>query len=182
LSGWIEQFESDLREQFDAGPKIVTLATVDGDQPDARIIVLRQLTGEGDIVFTSDARSGKNAQLQANPNATIVAWLPKLKRQCRLQGRIEILEAADTRRRQKWESSSDASRTMFFWPPPGSEFNAATSNAPEKITANAAMPDSFSVLVFHPLLVDTLDLTTQPHTRTRWSIHADEWRSIRINP
>ncbi len=67
------------------------LATRDGDEADARTVVLREVDAERrQLVVYTDARSPKVAQLQAFPLATLVAWCPSLGWQLRLKVRSSL--------------------------------------------------------------------------------------------
>jgi pyridoxamine 5'-phosphate oxidase len=177
---WIGELETDFREAFDQRPRIVTLATIARDRPDARSIVVRKLNADGSMLFTSDYRSGKNAQLRANPRATLVIWLAPTQRQYRVHGHVEVLNETDPVRAEFWEKSSDESRTMFFWPEPGLDFDPS-AELPAPVNAAYPMPASFAVMRFCPEQADTLDLKPNPHRRERWTLDHGKWSSVRVN-
>jgi PPOX class probable FMN-dependent enzyme len=177
---WITDLETDFAKEFDGGPRIVTLATLAGDRPDARSVVVRDFLPDGSVLFTSDSRSEKNDQIRASPHAAIVIWLPKLKRQYRIHGSVEILDASNPVLTKHWEKLSNASRETFFWPPPGSPFVGA-SDCSTATPADVTIPASFSVLILHPTQVDALDLNGRPHLRARWAHVGAGWSADRIN-
>ncbi len=73
------------------GWRTPTLATRDGDGVDARTVVLRDANPAAkSLVFYTDGRSPKVAQLAAQPIATLVCWCPKLSWQLRLRCRVEV--------------------------------------------------------------------------------------------
>lgn len=64
----------------------MVLATSDGAEPDARTVVLRGVDrARGELLFYSDARSRKVAQMARQPRACLVAWSPRLQWQLRLR-------------------------------------------------------------------------------------------------
>ncbi len=69
-------------------PEAMTVATVDAEgRPDARIVLVRGVDPDG-VVFFTNHRSAKGAQLSANPNVSAVfGWLG-LHRQVRVRGRL----------------------------------------------------------------------------------------------
>lgn len=69
------------------------LATLGLDQhPNARTVVLRQARQPTDeLVFFTDGRSPKVAELQAQPQATLVFWSPQLRWQLRVSARLQAL-------------------------------------------------------------------------------------------
>lgn len=67
------------------------LATVDGELPDARTVVLREVDATARrIALYSDARAAKIAQLSAQPRATLLLWSRRLGWQLRLRLLVEV--------------------------------------------------------------------------------------------
>ena len=177
---WLTALRSDL--DADHGGRIATLATVDGIRPQARSVVVRGLGDDGSITITSDGRSAKNAQLRANPAATVLFWMAKVKRQYRLPGAVAILATADPRRAAQWAAMGDAARALFAWPSPGQPRDDAAP-FPPAVPATAPMPASFEVLVLTPAEVETLDLGQTPHLRRRWTPAGGfTWDCVTLNP
>lgn len=72
-------------------PTAMVLATVDAeDQPDARILLLKEISRKGFVFYTTYS-STKGRQLQQNPAATILFYWPKSARQVRIRGTVEML-------------------------------------------------------------------------------------------
>ena len=184
MPDWIEALRADLDD--DHGGRIVTLATVDGSgdaaTADARCVVVRGLGSDGTVTVTSDARSDKNAQVRANPSATAVFWLSKVKRQYRVRGTVAALGVDDPHRQSQWAALGDAARALFAWPPPGRP-RADGAAFPPTVPAAALMPPSFEVLVLTPARVETLDLGQTPHLRRRWTPAGGfGWDAVTVNP
>lgn len=67
------------------------LATRAGEGADARTLVLRELDPEARLLlFYTDARSHKAAQVAQHPEGTIVAWCAALSWQLRMRVRLEL--------------------------------------------------------------------------------------------
>ncbi len=71
--------------------RVMGLATVAGDRADLRSVVLREVHAENrELVFFTDARSPKVAQIGARPLATVLAWSEPLGWQLRLRVRLTV--------------------------------------------------------------------------------------------
>lgn len=72
----------------------VATATPDG-RPAARMVLLRGHDERGFVFFTNyDSRKGH--ELTANPRAALVFWWDPLQRQVRIEGRVEVVTAAES--------------------------------------------------------------------------------------
>lgn len=176
---WITRFCNAISNDV-ARPLVLALATVDAEgNPQVRHVVCRRFDDrDGSLWFTSDARSAKMAELERHPLAAAVCWLAESRQQFRFNGAVTICRDASKRTRL-WESLKPETRATFTWPAPGGAFDAAASFA--KTSDAAVPPDTFSVLVQRPTVVEHLDLTTHPHRRRRWRAD-DGWRCRELNP
>ncbi len=173
---WLSELRNALAREFADRPIIGVLATVSPEQTAAgRCVVLRELTDSGGLVFTTDARSEKVEHLSANPSAECVFWLPTLRLQFRIGGEAAIDTAS---RSVLWAKLSPATQATFFGPPPGVRKGSAS---PDTKPSLADPPACFSVLVLTPDRAESLDLTTDPHTRVEFSEKAG-WQPVAINP
>src|SRR6185503_2432981 len=79
-------------------PNAMTLATATpGGQPSARIVLLKSVDARGYGFFT-DYRSRKAADLETNPQATLLfAWL-ELERQVRIEGTVSRMPSDESER------------------------------------------------------------------------------------
>jgi PPOX class probable FMN-dependent enzyme len=178
---WLTPLRTDLDAELGRAPKVATLATVRGTHAEARSVVVRHIADDGSLAFTSDARSDKNAELRANPSATLLFWLPKTRRQYRLAGTVAILAPADPRRAPQWQRMTDGARALFLWPPPGQPRDD-TAPFPPAVPATEPVPPTFDVLVLTPMRVETLDLNPTPHLRCRWTPGDAGWTAATLNP
>ncbi|AMV70968.1 Pyridoxine/pyridoxamine 5'-phosphate oxidase [Desulfuromonas sp. DDH964] len=94
----IRQFRCWLAEAEGAGvapPHGMTLATANRQgEPAARVVLLRGVDERG-FVFYSNYRSRKGEELAQNPQAALLFYWPELVRQVRVEGRVELLTAAE---------------------------------------------------------------------------------------
>lgn len=71
-----------------------TIATCEGDQPRARIIMTYRADADG-IVFMTGSGKDFNHQLLANPKAELCYYDPEKVRTLRITGRVEVLPDED---------------------------------------------------------------------------------------
>jgi pyridoxamine 5'-phosphate oxidase len=91
LSWLDEAVHADLPE-----PNAMTLATATPDgHPSARMVLLKGADDHG-LVFFTDSRSRKGAELAANPHAALVFWWAELERQVRIVGLTEPIAGAQS--------------------------------------------------------------------------------------
>ena len=118
----ITLFQDWLQEAVDAGlkdPTAMTVATVDADGPDARMLLLKGCDERGFVFFTN-MESPKARALRTNPRAALCFYWTQLDRQVRIRGCAAVVsdEEADayfaTRPRLSQISAwaSKQSRTM----------------------------------------------------------------------
>jgi pyridoxamine 5'-phosphate oxidase len=68
-------------------PHTMTLATADErGQPSSRVLICKDVDGEGRWHFASSAASGKGRDLAVNPAAALSFWWPQQGRQIRVRG------------------------------------------------------------------------------------------------
>jgi hypothetical protein len=107
-----------------------------------------------------------------------VFWLASQRLQYRLRGPAIPTKRLNT---QLWPGLSDATRAMFFWPPPGDARVEGMGEFPREVMADVKPPESFEVIVFLPMEVERLDLNPHPHDRRRWAL-AHDWAEQAVNP
>ena len=76
-------------------PEAIALATADRrGRPSVRYVLLKHVDERGFVFFT-DGRSRKGRELAANPEAALACYWDVLGRQVRVEGRVEIVGAAE---------------------------------------------------------------------------------------
>lgn len=106
-------------------PNAMTLATVAGGQPSARVVLLKGVDARG-FVFYTNYCSRKGREIGGDPHAALVFFWPALERQVRVEGRAETLEAA-------------ASDAYFASRPRASQLGAWASPQSEAVADRAAL-------------------------------------------
>jgi pyridoxamine 5'-phosphate oxidase len=95
----ITQFRAWFAEAQAAGlpqAEAMALATATPDgRPSARMVLLRGLDERGFVFFTN-YEGRKGAELGANPRAALVFYWYGLDRQVRVEGRVEVMSAAES--------------------------------------------------------------------------------------
>jgi pyridoxamine 5'-phosphate oxidase len=89
---WFNEAEAAQITEINA----MTLATVDnGNQPHARIVLLKGLDAQGFVFFTN-YDSAKGNEIDTNPNAALVFFWKELERQVRIEGVFEKIPAIES--------------------------------------------------------------------------------------
>jgi PPOX class probable FMN-dependent enzyme len=171
---WLQIFRNALTAEWGTAPAIAALATVDETgHPHVRNVVCREITADGTIRITSDARSSKNRHIRANPHVELTLWLPARREQFRISAMASL--GMD---KKLWDQLPETTRATFFWPAPGQPRAAAEAFAPTPLTQP---PANFEVLLLTPQEVDHLELCITPHRRRRWRRNSD-WALEELNP
>jgi pyridoxamine 5'-phosphate oxidase len=75
-------------------PNAMSLCTVDAHgRPSARIVLLKEVDARGFVFYTNhDSRKGR--EIAAHPSAALLFFWPELERQVRIEGDVEVVDAA----------------------------------------------------------------------------------------
>ncbi len=125
FSQWFKQaLETNCDE-----PNAFVLSTVKGDQPRARVVLLKGID-EGKFLFYTNYDSAKGHEIEQNYKASMTfLWLP-LQRQVRIEGVFTKM-------------SAEQSDGYFKRRPRGSQLGAIASPQSEKIESRAALEELF---------------------------------------
>jgi len=181
---WLPTLRDALDLEWPHAPRVAALATVDENQrPRARSIVVREIDDAGLLHAVTDGRSDKTTQLRQTPFAELVFWLPTQRQQFRIAGRISVTTLVDNAPvvQRLWQSLTDASRALFYWPNPGHPLKTTAVDFPPAVPVTTPVPESFQILTLHPDHVDHLHLSPMPHRRTRYR-EQSAWQPEPINP
>jgi PPOX class probable FMN-dependent enzyme len=178
------------RNRSDVTSRYPQLATVrPNGRPANRTVVFRDFLADSNcLLFITDGRSDKIAQLASNRQAELCWYFTKTREQFRIGGTIDIVSAEDANaepgaiRHDLWERLSEKSKQQFVWPPPGHPRVAEGYDFVEDLD-EWAPPDTFAVLIFDPDAVDHLELKGTPQNRYQyWQLDNSDWDSQAINP
>ena len=85
---FLRWLEAAIRDAVPA-PHAMTLATADDQgRPSSRVLICKDVDGEGRWYFASGAASGKGRDLAVNPHAAVSFWWPQQGRQIRIRGAV----------------------------------------------------------------------------------------------
>ncbi len=128
----IGQFRSWMKEALEnkvSEPTAMVLSTSVNDQPDSRIVLLKEITEIGFVFFTN-YNSAKGQQINSNPNVSLNFFWHEMERQVRIKGLIEKL-------------SREASETYFKSRPRDSQLGACASNQSQEIESREKLEKQF---------------------------------------
>ncbi len=182
--------------------RYLQLATVRADAtPANRTVVFRGFLADTNVLmFISDRRSEKNAQIQQNPNAEVCWYFTKTREQFRLSGQLIVVSAetehshlADARK-DLWQKLSDSARLQFAWPQPKGERAEILAFSPPVPDAQLP-PATFCLLCLAVNRVDHLELRGEPQNRCIYEKNepdyphslveqsaAESWKMTPVNP
>lgn len=147
--------------------RLMALATVadgpGGPQAELRHVVVREAHAEAHaLVFFTDARSPKVAQMHAHPQGTLLAWSERLGWQLRLRVVLTVeTEGLGVSSRWARLKMSPAAHDYLSPLPPGTP--VADRFVPER-----ASRDHFSVVTARIEAIDWLELHADGHRRARF--------------
>ncbi len=153
--------------------RLMSLATVahDADGPDAdmRLVVLRECEREARrLVFFTDARSPKAAQIGAHPRATLLVWSRRLGWQLRLRCRLSI-ETSGLAVSSRWArlKMTPAAQDYLSPLPPGAPV--------ERFEPERGTREHFAVVSADVHRVDWLELHGDGHRRAVFGPDGARW-------
>jgi pyridoxamine 5'-phosphate oxidase len=170
--------------------RLVQLATVRQDgRPAIRTVVFRGFLDDvRRLAFTTDSRSAKRAEIEANPRGEICWYFPETREQFRIAGLLELVGPASTdpdlrrARADLWSVLSDETRASFTWPAPR-EPRDPSASLPSVSPSPDDPVENFLLMILTATEVDQLDLRGNPHHR--WLHEVDNhgrWTGREVNP
>ena len=155
------------------------LATVDAQgRPQARTVVLRQADRAAQtLVFFTDARSPKCAELRALPDAALLFWSPRLSWQLRagVHARV-ITEGPEVDAAWARVRSSPAAGDYLSARPPGDVLDDVQADVAGGGAPIAPGAHHLAVVRLAVQTLDWLELARTGHRRARVSGDKVEWR------
>ena len=157
-----------------------TLATIGPDGgPRARTLVLRAFDAERRTLrLHADARSGKVAELLAEPRCALHGYDPTAGTQLRLEGRATV-HGEDEVSAAAWAGSREMSRMCYaVQPGPGTPVEAPPA-APRDA---AAGEENFRAILLRFEVLEWLDLDAKGHRRARFDWHGGDMDATWLVP
>lgn len=180
---WWQQAINSHLEEVNA----MTLATASPEGiPDARIVLLKNITSEGFVFFTN-YDSAKGRQLIANPHAALVFFWKDLERQVRIKGTVHKASAAES---DLYFRSRPAGSRIGAWSSPQSQVIASRAileenEAKYKATFGEAIPrpEHWGGFVVTPISVEFWQgRPSRLHDRIRYTRENQGWKINRLAP
>jgi hypothetical protein len=150
--------------------RTMTLATVEDGVAQARSVVLREVQPDRrELVFYTDARSAKVAQMQAQPLGTLLCWSKTLSWQLRLRVTLQV-QTAGLQVSSRWArlKLTPAAQDYLSPLPPGTPVTERYE--PERATRN-----HFAVVTAKVQTADWLELHADGHRRALFSPGSAQW-------
>lgn len=186
--GLLAQWVDDALAAGEPEPTAVTLATVDEEgRPQARIVLLKEISPEGLVVFTS-YDSAKGQELAARPVASASFWWPVQIRQVRAVGVVTKLSREAS---EAYFAKRPRASQLEAW---ASEQSAPVASRADLVAAVAAVEERFEGQDVpcppnwggYVIDVDSFEfwqgLPSRLHDRIRCTRTADGWRNERLQP
>ncbi|WP_163380740.1 pyridoxamine 5'-phosphate oxidase family protein [Cyclobacterium sp. SYSU L10401] len=159
--------------------RFVSLATLSGDQPDVRYLVLREMDEQHRFYCYTDSRSQKIVQLRENPALSLLFYHPKKRCQVKVQGTANIHQQNKLSRRHWDKVQGEAQKAYQASLHPGEEIDGPT----EAHSWEAEQGDDhFVVLEIQPKTVDCLQLNGLSHLRAVFKLEGNSWTAQWLAP
>jgi pyridoxamine 5'-phosphate oxidase len=150
--------------------RTIALATLEHGEPQVRSVLLREVDPAArELVFFTDARAPKVAQLRAQPIGMLLCWSSRLGWQLRLRVRMEV-DASGLQASSRWArlKLTPAAQDYLSPLPPGSPL--ASRYEPQR-----ASREHFAVVTAQVLSLDWLELHADGHRRARFGPDGAQW-------
>lgn len=150
--------------------RTLVLATVEGNEAQARTVVLREVDAVArELRFFCDARSAKVAQMARQPIGTLLCWSGRIGWQLRLRVDLQV-QTSGLAVSSRWAQLklTPAAQDYLSPLPPGSP--VAERYEPERATRN-----HFAVVTARVLAVDWLELHADGHRRAHFGAGPAQW-------
>jgi pyridoxamine 5'-phosphate oxidase len=182
-------FEAWFGEAVAAGisePHAMTLSTLGADGvPDARVLILKDVTDDGGFTFASGRRSAKGLQLRANPVAALTFYWPSQLRSVRLRG--PVVEATAEEAAQDFRERGLTAKVIAL---AGTQSEPAPNDADAVARARARLAEEPGLVApdwtlwrLHPASVEFWQGSdTRNHLRLRFTRVGEGWARQRLLP
>jgi pyridoxamine 5'-phosphate oxidase len=164
------------------------LATCGNDrQPTVRMVLLKEADERG-FVFYTNLESRKARQLSDNPSASLCFWWPQLKRQVRVEGRVELIDKLEA---DEYFASRPRGSQLGAWASPQS---SAITSREELLAAGAELTLKYKDQAVprppfwsgYRLVPERIEFwKEQPdrlHEREAYTLHNDGWQATLLAP
>lgn len=159
--------------------RFVTLATISGDQPDMRYVVLREMDEHHHFYCYTDSRSQKVVQLNKNPTLSLLFYHPKKRCQVKVHGTTAIHHQNKISQKHWKKVQGEARKAYQASIDPGKVIDAPTDahNWDEEKDHS-----HFVVLQMQPNIVECLQLDGLRHLRAIFKRKENSWAGSWLAP
>ena len=183
LKYWIDEAKRAELKEFNA----MVLSTVGkGMKPSSRIVLLKEITDSGGMIFYTNYKSRKGNELSTNPNASLIFFWRELERQIRIEGQVR-------------KTSYEKSVSYFKSRPLESQLNAIVSPQSEIIQELSDLKKKASDLFVsgkklsappfwggYELIPQVIEFwqggKNRLHDRIRYTLKHSNWKIDRLAP
>lgn len=155
-----------------------------------RTLVFRGFDDDSNnLLAITDIRTDKYTQWQQNPQSQICWYFAKTREQYRISSAVYLVgpnnydsdDINKNLRLKVWQNLSEKARAQFLWPAPKETLSVKDVQLTKD---DNNIPDTFIVVIFRPISVDYLNLTTAPQTRELHKVNKDtmKWVYDSVNP
>jgi len=149
--------------------RTLVLATIDGDRASARTVLLREVHRESrELVFFTDSRSPKVAQIGRHPRGTLLAWSSTLNWQLRMGVALRV-ETDGLGASSRWARLKLSPAANDYLSP------LAPGTPVERFVTNHASRAYFAVVSATVESIDWLELHADGHRRACFDAGGARW-------
>ncbi len=186
----VRQFTLWLQQAIGAGerePTAMCLSTITTDnKPDARIVLLKDVTNNGFVFFTN-YESSKGIQLSRNPWASLTFFWPGMERQVRITGKISKTDAQTSD--DYFQSRPADSRAAAWLSPQSKPVNeewieaGRREVAEKKVSSIDSRPPHWGGFILMPESIEFWQGgANRLHDRLKYSRGSEGWKIVRLAP
>jgi len=161
------------------------VGTQNGSETSLRTVVLRYTDpDEKQVVFYTDMRSAKIAELKINPNISLLFYDQVEKVQVKLSG-IGILHHLDNFSQQHWEKVHTNGRTAYMAiPGPSTAISEPTDGLDYLKDGNITEDGykNFAAVITQVNFIEWVSLKTAGHRRAQYRLINDSWKGQWLIP
>jgi pyridoxamine 5'-phosphate oxidase len=156
--------------------RTAVLATRQGDEADARTIILREVdVVRRELLFFTDSRSPKATQIEQAPQGVLVLWSPALSWQLRLRVQLQVASSGLAVSSRWARLKLKPAAADYLSPlPPGSRLDSP-QQPPSPPAIDRDSRSHFAVVTATVTGMDWLELKAEGHRRALFDAAGGRW-------
>jgi len=166
-----------------------SIASIEDGVPQNRIVVLREVNPQQrTLIYWTDKRSDKVAQLRSNPSLSALFWNEKRKLQIRASGTTTLLQNNDLTR-EAWDKIGIRGRKSYATSQaPGTTIEQDSDGLPAQWGDDLDLQDTeyaydnFMIILQEVTSMECLHLHQEGHQRARFDWNGEAWQSSWLVP